>query len=152
MSNIHIKKAQPKDVSQVAPLFDDYRQFYEQAPNLQLATDFLIQRLKNNESVILIAENDAQKIVGFCQLYPSFCSVIAAPVYVLYDLFVAAAERKSGIGKALMEAATEHAREQGFSRLDLTTAKDNITAQSVYETLGWVKDEVFYTYNKTVTP
>jgi ribosomal protein S18 acetylase RimI-like enzyme len=35
-------------------------------------------------------------------------------------------------------------------RLDLTTAKNNHTAQSLYESLGWVRDEIFYAYNKQI--
>ena len=32
--------------------------------------------------------------------------------------------------------------------MDLTTARNNATAQSLYESLGWVRDEVFYTYTR----
>jgi ribosomal protein S18 acetylase RimI-like enzyme len=35
--------------------------------------------------------------------------------------------------------------------MDLTTAKTNLAAQSLYQALGWVRDEVFYAYNKHVT-
>ena len=36
-------------------------------------------------------------------------------------------------------------------RLDLTTAKTNLPAQAAYEALGWVRDEVYFTYSKAVT-
>ena len=39
-------------------------------------------RLERGESVILLASVDGAP-VGFCQMYLSFCSVIAAPIYVL---------------------------------------------------------------------
>ncbi|MES2676292.1 MAG: GNAT family N-acetyltransferase [Pseudomonadota bacterium] len=150
MQNISIEIAQLDDVVRIAPLFDAYRQFYEQVSDKELAINFLSSRLKNNESVILMAENNEQQAVGFCQLYPSFCSVIAAPIYVLYDLFVDAKMRQLGIGKQLMQAAHQHALMNNFARLDLTTAKNNFTAQALYESLGWIKDEIFYSYNKTV--
>lgn len=102
------------------------------------------------DSEILVAVDSQQKIIGFCQLYPTFCSVIAAPIYVLYDLFVDSTARKSGAGRLLMLAAHEHAKNNGVARLDLTTAKNNEIAQKLYESLGWVRDEVFYTYNKVV--
>ena len=89
-------------------------------------------------------------LVGFCQLYPSFCSVEAKPIYVLYDLFVAPTTRKTGAGRALMLAAEARARADGKARTDLTTAKTNLRAQALYESLGWVRDEVFYAYNKAV--
>ncbi|MES2823740.1 MAG: GNAT family N-acetyltransferase [Pseudomonadota bacterium] len=151
MHNISIKLAQLDDAVRIAPLFDAYRQFYEQVSDKELAINFLSSRLKYNESVILMAENNEPQVVGFCQLYPSFCSVIAAPIYVLYDLFVDSKMRQLGIGKQLMQAAYQHALMNGFARLDLTTAKNNFTAQALYESLGWIKDEIFYSYNKTVS-
>ncbi len=143
------RQASPADLEAIAHLFDAYRQFYEQAPALELARNFIGARLARNESVIFVAE-DQGTMLGFCQLYPTFCSVKAAPIFTLYDLFVTPEARKSGAGRQLMLAAENHARAAGAVRLDLTTAKDNLRAQSVYASLDWVRDEVFYTYNKSL--
>ncbi len=136
------------DLDTVAPLFDAYRQFYEQQPNLALAREFIRERMQNQESVILLAQNATRQAVGFCQLYPSFCSVEAQPIYVLYDLYVVPEARRTGAGTALLQAAEQLAAENGKARLDLTTAKTNLRAQAAYESLGWVRDEVFYAYSK----
>jgi ribosomal protein S18 acetylase RimI-like enzyme len=149
MSAITTRLATQPDIAAVASLFDSYRQFYEQESDLQLATEFIQQRIQRNESVVIVAEDDSH-ILGFCQLYPSFCSVAAKPVYSLYDLYVMPEARKSGIGKALLLAAELHAVQNGFARMDLTTAKTNFLAQSLYESLGWIRDEVFYGYNRSV--
>ena len=148
--NVLICSATIQDLEPVAQLFDAYRQFYEQAPDIELAKAFIADRLNNQDSTILLAINSAQKIISFCQLYPTFCSVIAAPICVLYDLFVDSNVRKTGAGKALMLAAHEYAAKNDFKRLDLTTAKTNTSAQALYESLGWVRDEVFYSYSKTL--
>jgi len=137
-----------EDVGQIANLFDQYRQFYEQAPDIALAKKFIGERMKNQESVILVAEN-AGELIGFCQMYPTFCSVEAAPIVVLYDLFVSQAARKTGAGRALMLVAQDYAKQNGFVRLDLSTAKTNVNAQALYESLGWQRDEVFYHYSLT---
>ena len=144
-----IRKASIEDLNALAILFDCYRQFYEQTPNLTLAKIFIAERINNQESVIFVAENSDEKLIGFCQIYPSFCSVAAAKTGVLYDLFVDSTARKTGAGRALMLAAHEYAVNNGMARLDLTTAKTNLNAQALYESLGWVRDEVFYTYNLT---
>jgi ribosomal protein S18 acetylase RimI-like enzyme len=68
----------------------------------------------------------------------------------LYDLFVIPNGRRSGAGKQLLLAAEQVALENGKSRMDLSTAKTNLPAQAAYEALGWVRDEVFYTYSKHV--
>jgi ribosomal protein S18 acetylase RimI-like enzyme len=150
MSTITTRIATLADLDVIAPLFDHYRQFYEQAPNLALAESFIRDRLRNNESVILLALNEAQRIVGFCQLYPTFCSVEAKPIYSLYDLFVSPEARRSGAGKVLLQAAERLAAASGKARMDLTTAKTNKAAQAAYESLGWVRDEIFYAYSKSV--
>ena len=148
---ITTRQASTRDAEAVAPLFDAYRQFYDQPADSVLALSFIRARLENSESVIFVAEDDA-RLVGFCQLYPTFCSVAAAPIFTLYDLFVSEPARSSGAGRQLMLAAENHARTGAAVRLDLTTAKDNLRAQALYESLGWTRDEVFYAYNKAVPP
>jgi len=144
-----IRLATPHDTNTLAKLFDAYRQFYEQAPDLPLAQRFIAERLKQQDSVIFVAA-DNEHIVGFCQLYPSFCSVIATRIAVLYDLFVDANTRKTGTGRALMLTAQQYAADNGFARLDLSTAKTNLPAQALYESLGWEKDDIFFTYSKEI--
>jgi ribosomal protein S18 acetylase RimI-like enzyme len=152
MNSITIVSAAPDDAARIAPLFDAYRQFYGQPADAAAALDFITQRLQRGESAILIAQRpradatEAAETLGFCQLYPSFCSVLAAPIHVLYDLFVAPAARRSGAGRALLQAAYRHARAAGSARMDLTTAHDNHRAQALYESMGWVRDEVFLAY------
>ena len=83
-------------------------------------------------------------------MYPSFCSVEAVPIYTLYDLFVRPEARRSGAGKALLLAAEKHAARNSVARMDLTTAKTNIVGQSLYESLGWIQDELFFSYSKPI--
>ena len=144
---IRIERATASQIDTIAPLFDAYRQFYEQAPDLSTARRFIADRLQRNESTILLAYDAEDSAVGFCQMYASFCSVEAAPIVVLYDLFVSPDARKIGAGRALLLAARGHAESHGFARMDLTTAKTNTTAQALYRSLGWIKDDVFDAYN-----
>ena len=141
-----IHTAIPEDAALIAPLFDAYRQFYEQPADADAALAFITARLERGESVILLARRPDGSALGFCQLYPSFCSVLAAPIYVLYDLFVVPDARRLGVGRALLLAAEAHARATGHARMDLTTARNNLRAQALYESLGWVRDEVFLSY------
>ncbi len=138
------------DLPAVAALFDAYRQFYEQPADLPRAARFIRQRFERQESVLLVAEDETGALLGFCQLYPSFCSVIAAPIYALYDLYVRPEARRSGAGRALLRAAEDLARQRGIARMDLTTARSNLPAQALYESLGWQLDTVFLAYNREV--
>tara|TARA_R110001583_G_scaffold174631_1_gene329128 strand:- start:42639 stop:43040 length:402 start_codon:yes stop_codon:yes gene_type:complete len=129
-------------------MFDQYRQFYEQKSDPSLATIFMSDRIAKQESIIFIAKDSAGFGLGFCQLYPSFCSVEAAPIYVLYDLFVRPEYRRNGVARELLLEAEAHATLNQIGRMDLTTAKSNTQAQALYESLGWIRDEVFLTYNR----
>jgi len=149
--NVSIREARPADLQPLAELFDLYRQFYQQPPDLALAKRFIDARQAKQESVILVAESASDRLVGFSQLYPTFCSVEAQPIYALYDLFVHPEARKLGVGRLLLLAAEAKAAENGKARMDLTTARSNVTAQSLYESLGWVRDDVFFAYNRRVT-
>ena len=148
---ISVRAATQEDLPRIAELFDLYRQFYEQPANRELAQEFIEERFQNNESVLLVAQSRASEIVGFCQLYPTYCSVEAAPIYVLYDLFVTPAFRKCGAGRMLLLEAEARARTDGKVRMDLTTARTNHAAQALYESLGWVRDEIFYAYHRRVS-
>jgi ribosomal protein S18 acetylase RimI-like enzyme len=146
---LRVRPATAGDLERVSALFDQYRQFYQQPADPALARTFIIGRFENSESVVLVAEADATGIMGFCQLYPSFCSVVAGPILVLYDLFVEAKLRRRGAGRLLLQAAADYAREAGAVRMDLATAKTNAAAQAVYESLGWVRDDAFLHYALT---
>ena len=142
-----IREASSDDLPALGKLFDEYRQFYKLPTAIEKAASYLRARLAAGDSVVLVAENDAGRLVGFTQLYPTWCSLLAGPVYVLYDLYVAPSARQRGIGRALLEAATERGRRDGKLRMTLSTARTNLTAQSLYEGLGWVRDDEFYVYN-----
>jgi RimJ/RimL family protein N-acetyltransferase len=135
------------DLDALAPLFDAYRQFYEQPPDLPRARAFLGERMARGECVVYAALGVGGEIVGFTLLYPTFSSVGTARIFVLNDLFVAPAARSTHAGAALLEAAKSHARAAGAARLSLRTAHDNLRAQAVYERNGWQRDQRFRQYD-----
>jgi len=142
-----IRQATAVDLDLVAPLYDAYRQFYTQPADLAAARAFIGERISRGESTVFVAlEDDGLTALGFTQLYPAFCSVAAKPYYVLYDLYVASSARRRGVAQRLMERAREFAAATGAFRLELQTAKNNIPAQTLYESLGWVRDEQYFVY------
>jgi GNAT superfamily N-acetyltransferase len=134
------------DLDALAPLFDAYRQFYKRPSDTQAAREFLLQRFRHQQSVIFIAHDAEGRAVGFTQLYPLFSSLTLKRTFVLYDLFVTPSARRSGAGRALLGAAADYGRAVGAGALELSTATDNATAQSLYESEGWVRDTAFYVY------
>lgn len=144
-----IRRAGLADLDLIVPLFDEYRQFYRQPPDLEITRCFLFERLERNESVIFVAI-DGDAALGFTQLYPSFSSASLARIFVLNDLFVSPQARRRGVGRLLLEAAAEFGRNAGATRLVLSTEWSNKTAQSLYERLGWKRDTLFCSYELTL--
>ena len=130
-----------------APLFDAYRQFYQQPSDLPLAHAFLAARLERGESVIFVAERGGRPI-GFVQLYPLFSSTAARPrrLWLLNDLFVAPEARGGGVGRALLARARRLAEETDAAGLELVTATTNAGAQRLYESVGYRRDDGFLRY------
>ena len=141
-----VRLAEARDLDQLAELFDQYRQFYECPPDLGAAKNWIAENLERRRSTIFAADNGAQ-LLGFAQLYPALCSVDLVNYFVLYDLYVIEAERRQGIARTLMNAASEWAKTQGAARLDLETAKDNYPGQALYRDLGYELDEVFLKFS-----
>jgi ribosomal protein S18 acetylase RimI-like enzyme len=140
-----VKEATTADAAAVAVLFDAYRSYYEQAPDLQGAENFIAERLRNRESVIYLAL-DGERPVGFTQLYPFFTSVGMKRAWVLNDLYVAEEYRNRGVGRALIAAAQELARTTSAKWIMLQTYTSNVNAQALYEKLGFEKDTGSYYY------
>jgi len=140
------RRATLDDLSRLVPLFDAYRQFYEQAPDLIGAERFLRERLEKNESVIFLALDEHSRGAGFVQLYPVFSSVRMKRFWLLNDLFTAPEFRGQGIGEQLIEKAKQLASETNAKGLLLQTAVTNKAGQRLYERTGFVRDEDSYYY------
>ena len=142
---IEIKQLTLADAELVIDLFDLYRIFYKQSSNLQLAADFIKERLSQNESTIFVAlmkDGDKQVPVGFTQLYPTYSSMRATKNWILNDLYVKVDYRKLGIGESLIKSAMLFAKTNNAKFVQLETAYDNKIAQSLYERIGFRKQEL----------
>ena len=144
-----IVKATTGHIEELVPLFNCYRIFYEQVSNLDAAKNFLLDRLKNKDSIIYIAYKN-EKAVGFTQLYPLFSSVSMNGMYLLNDLFINSEYRNLGIGEALINQAKQLCKAENNKGLAIQTAFNN-PAQELYLRLGFKSDtdlHFFWTNSK----
>ena len=145
--DLRIARAARKDIDDLVPLFDGYRQFYGQRSDPASARAFVNDRIEHDESVIYLAYTGPREAAGFTQLYPSFSSVSLKPLWILNDLFVRSDVRRGGVGRALLERARQHALETGAKGLVLSTGVANKSAQTLYESCGWQRDDEFFQYH-----
>ena len=143
----NIFKASNKDIKNLGILFDLYRQFYSYKSDINASTNYIEERIKNNESIIFIAVDENETSLGFVQLYETFGSLDLGKIIVLYDLYVKEEYRKNKIGRELMLKSHDYAKSIKAKRIQLSTAIDNFIGQSLYESMGYIKDTDFYTYD-----
>ncbi len=147
MPHVTVRQAVLADLEALASLFDQYRRFQGQPGNLPAASAFLRDRFDHGESVLFIAF-DGETPVGFAQLYPSFSSVTLSRVYILNDLYVAEAGRRRGVASALLAALEAYAWTFGAARVTLNVARDNTSAQALYQSQGWSQDQQFHMFHR----
>jgi len=137
-----IRRATLDDLPAIAHLFDLYRIFYRKSSDIHGATVFLESRIRNNESIIFLAE-ESNEPVGFVQLYPQFSSTRMSRFWLLNDLYVLENYRGKGISKQLIDAAKNLTRETQATGLLLETEKMNHIGNQLYPATG------FKIYNET---
>ncbi len=93
------------------------------------------ERLRYHDTVEhrpMFAAHDGERIVGYVSLVcheEGTCE--------LGNLAVLPSYRHRGIGRALLEAAEEEARERGYSRMTLSLVDENTRLREWYESLGF---------------
>ena len=143
--SIVITKATKEHYKDVGALFDLYRQFYKYKTNLKASTKYIKDRINQNESFIFICFYKKEP-AGFVQLYETFDSLNINKKLILYDLYVDKKYRKNGIGRKLMDKAKKLAEFKKIQNIELSTAKNNKKAQSLYESLDYKRDKEYYNY------
>jgi ribosomal protein S18 acetylase RimI-like enzyme len=132
----------------LTPLFVKYREFYGELPFPDSSRTFLEKRLRREESVIYLAlhDEDDSKLLGFCQLYPSYSSLSLKRVWILNDIYVAEDARRQLVADHLIQKAKKMARETQAVRMRVSTSANNDVAQKVYESIGFREDTQFKNY------
>ncbi|MBD9443590.1 GNAT family N-acetyltransferase [Pseudomonas sp. PDM04] len=130
----------------LTPLFVKYREFYGSLPYPDSSRAFLEKRLRRKESVIYLALSDDDKLMGFCQLYPSFSSLSLKRVWILNDIYVAEDARRQLVADNLIRTAKKMAKETNAVRMRVSTSSDNRVAQKTYESIGFKEDTEFKNY------
>jgi ribosomal protein S18 acetylase RimI-like enzyme len=153
IKQLQILEAGEEHIDEVAALFDAYRVFYKQPSDPAGARLFVLDRIREKDSVVYLARGELDGAVvplGFAQLYPSHSSVSMKRLWILNDLYVDVKGRKRGVGRALVDRARQLAIDTQAKGLILETAIDNAPAQALYDSYGFVRDTEFCSYELDV--
>ena len=92
----------------------------------------LRQAIDSHDSAVLVADDEG-RLVGFCTAYQDLHSVRFGYRAWVEDLAIDPDRRSEGIGRALLEAAKDWARERGATHLELDSGEARIDAHRFYE-------------------
>lgn len=144
---MRIVQATLEHLDLLTPMFIKYREFYGELPLPDSSRKFLENRLKRKESVIYMAlADDEDRLLGYCQLYPSFSSLSLKRVWILNDIYVAEDARRQLVADRLLQTAKKMAKDTNAIRLRVATSQNNLAAQKTYESIGFREDTVFKNY------
>ncbi len=129
-----IRPVTPSDRVQWDPLWRDYLKFYESSLADEI-TDLLWQRITDpaHEIQCRVAANGNDNLVGLVHFFPHAHTWYASPVCYLNDLFVLPGIRGGGIGKMLIDAVVDAARQQGWAEVYWHTQNHNTVARGLYD-------------------
>ncbi|ESQ84984.1 GNAT family N-acetyltransferase [Asticcacaulis benevestitus] len=137
---MQISAATKDDKAAWLPLWRAYLDFYKQALDDDITDLTFARALDDGESLNLLVAKEGDTVMGFATYVMHRSSWARAWYCYLEDLFVDEAGRGKGVGKALIAAVAEAAREKGAERLYWVTEEANTTAQALYEKVATKTD------------
>ena len=137
--DLSVRRATRADADAVGRLLHDFNtEYQEHTPGPAALVIRVRELLARGETKVLIGGPGPD---GLAVL--RFRPAIATQALECYlaELYVVPARRGQGLGRALMEAAIELAREEGADHMDLGTSEDDVAARALYESLGFSNRE-----------
>ena len=104
--------------------------------DVKRATVAVREAIESHDACVLVAEAEGGSLIGFCTAYQDIHSVRFGYRAWVEDLAVAPERRSEGVGKALLGAARDWARERGATHLELDSAEARADAHRFYEREG----------------
>ena len=136
-NGIEIAPVGSTEFEQLLPLIAAYQRFYEvEEIDEERNRAFFRRFLAPSDDGLLLGARAEGRLLGYACLYWHFSSTLARETVLMNDLYVEPDARGRGVGRALIEASLEVARERGTAVLEWQTAPDNHTAQRLYDSTG----------------
>jgi GNAT superfamily N-acetyltransferase len=136
-AEVRVAPIAAEELEALLPLIAAYQRFYEvEEIDDERNRAFFSRFVAPSEDGLLLGAWRGDQPIGYACLYWHFSSLVPAETVLMNDLYVVAAERGRGTGRALIEASAEVARERGAHQLQWVTAPDNETARRLYDTTG----------------
>jgi ribosomal protein S18 acetylase RimI-like enzyme len=136
---VKVRVAGLGDAGAIGRLLHDFnREFNDPTPGPAALSKRIQQMISAGDTAVLLA-GPGPDGVAVLRFRPAIWS--AALECYLAELYVAPDRRGRGLGRALMRAAIELARDRGADHMDLGTSEDDVAARRLYESFGFSNRE-----------
>jgi GNAT superfamily N-acetyltransferase len=143
-AEVEIAPIADEEFEELLPLIAAYQRFYEvERVDEARNRGFFRRFLAPSEDGLLLGARNEGRLLGYACLYWHFSSLEATECVLMNDLFVDESARGQGVGRALIKASADVARERGVPFVEWSTAPDNKTAQRLYDSTGAERSEWF---------
>ena len=135
MQNMTIRFAAPQDRDQWLLL---RRELWPDCPEHKHQLE--IDQILSSQGVVFIAERDTSELVGFAEISIRHDHVEGAsinPIPYLEGWYVGEQFRRKGIGRSLINAAEQWAKQQGFTEFASDVAIENQYGTAIHTALGF---------------
>ena len=131
--------ADPTDAAAVVDLVNAYAldPFGGGAPLADDVRARLVPGLRAHPTTLVLLAWRDDRPVGIAVCFLGFSTFQGRPLLNVHDLAVVPAERGQGVGRALLAAVEERARERGCGKLTLEVLDDNHRARTLYASFGF---------------
>jgi GNAT superfamily N-acetyltransferase len=133
---LNIRPATRADAPVIASLVRELADYEKLLDDAKATPEDFLRELESPNPVIhvLIAEWQGTP-AGFALYFFNFSTFVGRPGLYLEDLFVRPAQRKHGIGRALLRALARIAKERGCGRMEWAVLDWNEPALRFYQSL-----------------
>ena len=97
----------------------------------------LITGLREHPTTLIFLAYVDEDVVGIATCFVGFSTFTARPLINIHDLAVLPEFRGQGIGRSLLDAVEQGARERGCARVTLEVLENNLRAKQLYEAAGF---------------
>lgn len=133
-----VRQANSEDAPLIARMLHDFNtEFSEPTPGIEILSRRVLAFIESGAMTYLLGGAGPD---GFAQI--SFRPSVWAdePVGYLEELYVVPDRRGEGVGRAIMGAVLELARERGAAGMEVVTGENDTAARALYESVGFANE------------
>jgi ribosomal protein S18 acetylase RimI-like enzyme len=143
-STITVREAVPSDSEALLRLLEEIMVHHGVTTPPRDRLERTLAAVFGSDSHLFLVAEEGGSILGMCALLMSISTWSADRVCEVQDVVVTTGRRGAGVGRLLLDAAANVARERGCVRLFLSAETPNLGAHAFYRSLGLQEKAVLH--------